>query len=95
MVPAHHLLELRLVGCPDPNPTCRRFFTPSGEKLPTDVSAIGERYVGAVYGEIVRWLPTVPEDAPVGVSFSGGIDSGAVLLLTHHASLSLGMNPAR
>ena len=28
MVPAHHLMELALVGCPDPNPVCRRFFTP-------------------------------------------------------------------
>ena len=28
MVPAHHVVELRLVGCPDPDPTYTRFFTP-------------------------------------------------------------------
>ncbi|HEV3339963.1 MAG TPA: asparagine synthetase B family protein, partial [Pirellulales bacterium] len=28
MVPAHHLVEIALVGCPDPNPTYRRYFTP-------------------------------------------------------------------
>ena len=28
MVPAHHLTEIALVGCPDPNPVCTRFFNP-------------------------------------------------------------------
>ena len=26
MVPAHHILELALIGCPDPSPSCTRFF---------------------------------------------------------------------
>src|SRR5262245_10653340 len=26
MVPAHHVLKIELVGCPDPSPTCDRFF---------------------------------------------------------------------
>jgi asparagine synthase (glutamine-hydrolysing) len=26
MVPAHHVTEIQLVGCPDPNPVYRRFF---------------------------------------------------------------------
>ncbi|MCH7702327.1 MAG: asparagine synthase [Planctomycetes bacterium] len=95
MVPAHHVVELLLIGCPDPNPTYRRFFAPVREGLPADPQSIGERYMRAVYDEIVRWLQMLPTDAPVGVCFSGGIDSGAVFLLTYHAMLTLGMNPGR
>ena len=29
MVPAHHVVELQLIGCPDPDPVYTRFFTPS------------------------------------------------------------------
>ena len=32
MVPAHYLVELSLIGCPDPNPVYQRFFTPHQEK---------------------------------------------------------------
>src|SRR4030095_10769967 len=32
---------------------------------------------------------------PIGVCFSGGIDSGSVLLVAYHAMLKLGLNPAR
>src|SRR5256885_6344732 len=28
MVPAHHVVEIQLVGCPDPDPTSTRHFTP-------------------------------------------------------------------
>ncbi|MFM8406606.1 MAG: asparagine synthetase B family protein, partial [Pirellulaceae bacterium] len=28
MVPAHYLVRLELIGCPDPNPKYDRFFTP-------------------------------------------------------------------
>ncbi len=34
-------------------------------------------------------------DGPIGVCFSGGIDSGSVFLVAYHAMLRLGMNPAR
>jgi asparagine synthase (glutamine-hydrolysing) len=34
-------------------------------------------------------------EAPIGVCFSGGIDSGAVFLVTYHSLLKMGMNPAR
>jgi asparagine synthase (glutamine-hydrolysing) len=37
----------------------------------------------------------VPEREPIGVCFSGGIDSGAVFLTTYHVLKKLGMNPAR
>ncbi len=39
------------------------------------------------------WL--VPEREPIGACFSGGVDSGAVFLLTYHLMLKGGMNPAR
>ena len=95
MVPAHHVVRIELVGCPDPNPTYSRFFTPTRNALPPDVAAIGERYIGAAFNEIVRWLDRVPPREPIGVCFSGGIDSGAVFLLAYHAILSRGDSPAR
>ncbi len=48
MVPAHHVVELRLVGCPDPDPTYTRFFTPSRGVLPPDLDVIGAQYIGAL-----------------------------------------------
>ncbi len=39
MVPAHHVVELQLIGCPDPDPVYTRFFTPQSNALPTDVHA--------------------------------------------------------
>jgi asparagine synthase (glutamine-hydrolysing) len=95
MVPAHHVVEIRLVGCPDPEPTYTRFFTPSRGVLPADPEEIGRRYVGAVADETAKWLRTVPADEPIGVCFSGGVDSGAVFLVTLHVLRSLGMSPAR
>lgn len=95
MVPAHYVVEIRLVGCPDPNPTYRRFFTPARATLPADLDAIAVRYIRAAYDEIIRWIQTLPQHEPIGVCFSGGIDSGAIFVLTHHALLSLGMNPSR
>src|SRR5213593_3971614 len=41
MVPAHYVVEIHLVGCPDPDPTYTRFFTPERNKLATDLDAIG------------------------------------------------------
>ena len=56
MVPAHYVVDLALVGCPDPDPTYTRFFTPSRGTLPADLDEIGRRYVGALLDEIVKWL---------------------------------------
>jgi asparagine synthase (glutamine-hydrolysing) len=95
MVPAHYVAELQLIGCPDPDPVYTRFFTPSAEKLPADVDAIGRAYVAALAAEIAEWLRSIPEDAPIGVCFSGGIDSGSVFLTTYHVMRGLGMNPSR
>ncbi len=95
MVPAHHITEIALVGCPDPNPIYHRFFAPQREVLPGDRNAIGERYIGALAGEIRKWLRSLPEDEPIGVPFSGGIDSGAVFLVLYHQMCELGMNLGR
>jgi asparagine synthase (glutamine-hydrolysing) len=95
MVPAHHVTRIELIGCPDPNPTYARFFTPTRNALPADPVEIGTRYIGSAFNEIVRWLTLVPVREPLGVCFSGGIDSGAVFLLTYHALLQRGESPAR
>src|SRR3954452_2810527 len=90
MVPAHYVVEIALVGCPDPDPTYTRFFTPERGTLPADLDEIGRRYVGALAAEIEKWLVAIDREdsaAPIGVSFSGGIDSGAVLLVTYHTLL--------
>ena len=29
MVPAHYVVEIALVGCPDPDPVYTRYFTPA------------------------------------------------------------------
>ena len=33
MVPAHHVVEMQLIGCPDPDPVYTRFFTPASATL--------------------------------------------------------------
>jgi asparagine synthase (glutamine-hydrolysing) len=114
MVPAHYVVEIQLIGCPDPDPTYTRFFTPERNSLPADLDEIGRRYVGALADEIAKWLqsaavilpavrtdeldsagkmPTAP--SPIGVAFSGGVDSGLVFLTTYFTMRRLGMNPAR
>jgi asparagine synthase (glutamine-hydrolysing) len=95
MVPAHHVTTLRLVGCPDPNPIHRRFFNPPRETLPPDPDVIGRRYVEALYDELRRWLAVQTPGAPIGVPFSGGIDSGAVLVCLNALLLNEGQSPAR
>ena len=95
MVPAHHVVELALVGCPDPNPVCTRFFTPQRNKLPADLDVIGQTYLTAVAAELDKWLDRIDEHEPLGVLFSGGIDSGAVFLLLYDRLLKRGESPAR
>ncbi len=95
MVPAHHVTTLRLVGCPDPNPVHRRFFDPPRATLGTDLDVIGRRYVEAIYSELHAWLAVQDASAPIGVSFSGGIDSGAVLVCLYKLLLNEGQSPAR
>ena len=53
MVPAHYVVELQLIGCPDPDPTYTRFFAPERNALPADLNEIGRRYIGALAEEII------------------------------------------
>jgi asparagine synthase (glutamine-hydrolysing) len=124
MVPAHYLVEIALVGCPDPNPQYARYFTPERNRLPADLDAIGAAYIGALQGEIGKWLDAIDNVgasrseslvnsresgpgsrvhsrsewttlAPLGVLFSGGIDSGSVFLVLYDLLLQRGQSPAR
>lgn len=95
MVPAHYVVRLQLIGCPDPNPEYHRYFTPEQNRLDGDLDRIGEHYIGQLAAECRKWLQSIPDREPVGVLFSGGIDSGSVFLVLYHQMLDLGMNPAR
>jgi asparagine synthase (glutamine-hydrolysing) len=98
MVPAHHVITLQLVGCPDPDPTYTRFFTPARGVLPDDLDEIGRRYIGALADEVAKWLrhiDRVSPGAPIGVCFSGGVDSGAVFVVSEHVLRTLGLAPTR
>lgn len=95
MVPAHHVTVLRLIGCPDPNPIQRRFFAPPRATGTPDLDVLGRNYVGALRNEVERWLAAQPTEEPIGVLFSGGVDSGAVLLAVYRALLDSGQSPAR
>lgn len=95
MVPAHYVVEIQLVGCPDPDPVYTRFFDPPRNVLRADLDEIGAAYVSAVAGEIIKWLQAIPDRNPVGACFSGGIDSGAVFVLTYHCLRRLGLSPSR
>ena len=95
MAPAHHVTTLRLIGCPDPNPVYTRFFDPPRGTLAPDLDVIGRRYIGALYEELRQWLAAQDPKAPIGVPFSGGIDSGSVLLCLYKLLLDEGQSPAR
>ena len=95
MVPAHYVIEIALVGCPDPNPVNTRFFTPERNTLGTDLDEIGHCYIGKVAEVMDKWLNTVDDSAPLGVLFSGGVDSGAILLLLQYLLLQRNQAPQR
>ncbi|MGA2406735.1 MAG: asparagine synthase-related protein [Bacteroidales bacterium] len=96
MAPAHYITKIELLGCPDPNPVYTRFFTPERNKFSNmDIEGIGKMYIGALYDEIKKWLHFRAITGPVGVTFSAGIDSGSVFLLTYHALKELGESPSR
>ncbi len=95
MVPAHHVTELELVGCPDPKPSYTRYFDPDQGTLPPDLDAIGQAYIGTLADECQKWLDQIDDDAPVGVLFSGGIDSGSIFLVLRHLLLERGEAPTR
>ena len=98
MVPAHHIVELALVGCPDPNPTLTRYFDPERNRWSTDLNEIGRAYIGALADECSKWLNRIDAEdsaAPIGVLFSGGIDSGSLFLVLYHLMRERGANLSR
>ena len=95
MVPAHYITEIALLGCPDPNPGYTRYFTPTRNRLSTNLDEIGKAYIGQLAHEVSKWLDQIDKQAPIGVMFSGGIDSGALFLVVYHLLLSRGESPAR
>jgi asparagine synthase (glutamine-hydrolysing) len=96
MVPAHYITKIELLGCPDPNPVYTRFFTPERNKFASgSLEQIGKDYIAAVYNEIKKWLQFRAKSGPIGVTFSAGIDSGSVFILTYHALKELGESPSR
>ena len=95
MVPAHYLVSIQLVGCPDPDPIYERFFNPIRNKYTTDLDPIGHDYIAALKSEVIKWIKNIPETEPIGCCFSGGIDSGAVFLATYSAMRELGYDLGR
>ena len=97
MVPAHHVMHLRLTGCPDPNPTLDRFVDPPRASLPADIDVIGRTHLRRSdrSSPAKTYLATIGDDEPIGVPFSGGVDSGAVLCALIEAMRRRGQVPQR
>ncbi len=96
MAPAHYITKIELLGCPDPNPVYERFFYPERNSMQeTEPEALGKIYMSVLYEEIKKWLKNRAQTGPIGVTFSAGIDSGSVFLLTYHALRELGESPSR
>lgn len=93
MVPAHHVMEIDQIGCPDPNPRYTRFFTPAVAQGPEDIAVLGESYARSAYEATRAWLEQVPEGETIALMFSGGVDSSSVFLLARQALRDLGRNP--
>lgn len=94
MIPAHHVVEIDQVGCPDPNPRYHRFFNPSIATGPADVRELGRAYIQAASDATRNWIARVPGGEAIGVLFSGGVDSGSVFLLARKALRDLGRDPS-
>jgi hypothetical protein len=88
MVPAHYVVEIQLVGCPDPDPTYTRYFTPERGSLPADLDEIGRRYIGALADEIAKWLTYVEQSPWPGVSAFGSPHPGPTALELRSADFS-------
>lgn len=95
MVPAHHITRLEVVGCPDPQPNHTRYFDPKRNAMSEDLDEIGRQYITALKQECQKWLQSIPQKEPIGVLFSGGIDSGSVFLVLYHLMLEMGLSPQR
>ncbi len=94
MIPAHTLVEIDQVGCPDPNPRYHRFFSPAVGQGSSSIEELGAAYVNAAYQSMKKWIARIPDGETIAVLFSGGVDSSSVFLLARHASSELGRNPS-
>jgi asparagine synthase (glutamine-hydrolysing) len=95
MVPAHFVVRLEIIGCPDPNPVYARFFEPKRNVLGADLDQIGRTYIQVLASECQKWLSLVPAEEPIGVLFSGGIDSGSVFLILYNLMINCKLSPQR
>lgn len=93
MVPAHYVVEIQQIGCPDPSPVYHRFFNPPIGDGPADLEELGAAYLRAAYSATRHWLAGVPAGEPVAVLYSGGVDSTSILLLARQAMAELGRDP--
>ena len=95
MVPAHYLIEIDQIGCPDPTPRYHRFFDPPIAEGTDDLHTLGSAYIAGAYDAVKRWIGDVPNNAPIALAYSGGIDSTAVWLMARQALSDLGDDPNR
>ena len=93
MVPAHHVVEVDQVGCPDPAPRYHRFFDPAIGQASDDLDEAGRSYITSAYATVKSFIGGTPEGTRVAVSFSGGVDSTAVLLMALRAMEELRRDP--
>ena len=61
MVPAHYIVELDQVGCPDPAPRYRRFFDPPVGRGSTDLQWPVQRTSPPRLRALKHWIAGVPE----------------------------------
>lgn len=95
MVPAHYRVEIPLEEGEIGFPKLDRYFTPNRLPLPADVQSIGREYIGRLAEVIDAYLETIADDQPLGVMFSGGIDSGSIMVLVDHLAAQRGWSPTR
>ena len=80
MVPAHYVVEIALVGCPDPDPIYTRFFTPArgdaARRPRRDRPPLHRRAARRDRRSGCGTSSASRRREPIGVAFSGGIDSG-------------------
>ena len=95
MIPAHHIVEIDQIGCPDPAPRYHRFFNPEIATGANDVNILGAEYVGAAKSALTTWIKQVPDHQPIGVAFSGGVDSLSTLLMARAILQEIGSDTTR
>ncbi len=96
MVPAHHVVELQLDRVSGSGSEVIRVFSIRYRRFcrPTLIRSAALTS-GLWQGKFLSICSPFPEPEPLGVCFSGGIDSGSVFLTTYHVMRELGMSPAR